>query len=61
MNYKSPELLYKHWLKQSEEDIKSVEILLQGGRYTWSAFICQQAIEKCLKSVYVKSKRQVPP
>jgi len=31
MNYKSPELLYKHWLKQSEEDIKSVEILLQGG------------------------------
>lgn len=58
---KNPELLVKHWLDQSKEDLKSAEALLEAHRYSWCAFICQQSLEKCLKAGYVKDKKAIPP
>lgn len=49
------------WLKQAREDLKTAEALLKSRRYTWCAFVCQQALEKCLKAGYVKVHRKIPP
>lgn len=49
------------WLWQAEEDLKTAKALLNSGRYTWCAFVCQQALEKCLKSGYVQRFRKIPP
>lgn len=49
------------WLSQASEDIKTAGTLLEASRYTWCAFICQQAIEKCLKAGYVKIHKKIPP
>lgn len=58
---KKTELQVKHWLKKAKEDLISAKIMLDGSRYTWAAFICQQALEKLLKAGYVKKKKEVPP
>jgi len=57
----NPELVYKYWLEMSKEDLISAEAMLKAHRYTWCAFICQQALEKCLKAGYVKREKTVPP
>lgn len=49
------------WLEKAREDLKTAKTLLKSSRYTWCAFICQQAIEKCLKAGYVKKIRKIPP
>lgn len=49
------------WLGQAQEDLKTAKALLEAARYTWCAFICQQAIEKCLKAGYVKLHKKIPP
>ncbi|OGC10343.1 hypothetical protein A3J90_03800 [candidate division WOR-1 bacterium RIFOXYC2_FULL_37_10] len=58
---KNPELVVRHWLEQSKEDLLSAKALLNAHRYTWCAFICQQTLEKCLKAIYVKEKKSIPP
>jgi len=57
----NPEIVVKEWLKRAEEDIKSAKVMLETNHYTWSAFICQQALEKCLKAGYVKKRNEIPP
>lgn len=49
------------WLWQAKEDLKTAKALLNSGRYTWCAFACQQALEKCLKSGYVQKFQKIPP
>lgn len=58
---KPEELLSEHWLDKSKEDLESARIMLEAHRYTWCAFICQQALEKCLKAGYVKKEKKIPP
>ena len=57
----SAELVVKYWLDISKEDLIAAEAMLKAHRYTWCAFICQQALEKCLKAGYVKMKKTIPP
>ncbi|MBI5873245.1 MAG: HEPN domain-containing protein [Candidatus Omnitrophica bacterium] len=49
------------WLEISAEDLQAAETMLAGGRYLYVIFMCQQAVEKMLKAVYVKNKKEVPP
>lgn len=56
-----PELRVRSWLEKHREDLKAAKAMLDARRYLWCAFICQQAIEKCLKAGYVKKYRQIPP
>ena len=49
------------WCDQADEDLKTAKALLNAGRYTWCAFICQQTLEKCLKAGYVKLHKKIPP
>lgn len=58
---KVPEKQIKYWLAHAQEDLISAKVMLDAGRYTWCAFICQQALEKLLKAGYVKKERRIPP
>ena len=57
----NPELAAKHWLRMSEEDMVTAKAMLKAHRYTWCAFVCQQAIEKYLKAGYVRKVKKIPP
>ncbi len=57
----NPEKVAKLWFDKSKEDLKSAKAMLEARRYSWCAFICQQAIEKYLKGAYVEKFNQVPP
>lgn len=57
----NPELSPKAWFDRSEEDLKAAKAMLEAHRYTWCAFICQQAVEKYLKAWYVKKFNEIPP
>lgn len=44
---------YHYWLDLAEYDLVTAEAMLQSGRYVHVAFMCQQALEKLVKGVYV--------
>ena len=44
---------YEHWLNLAEYDLDTASAMFESGRYVYVAFMCQQAIEKLAKGVYV--------
>lgn len=44
---------YKYWLMLSDYDLDTVQVLIDGKRWVYVAYICQQAIERQLKGMYV--------
>ena len=55
------EKIIKNWIALSEYDLKTAEAMLTARRYVYVAFMCQQAIEKILKAVYVQEQKKTPP
>ena len=51
----------QEWLETSEYDLETAEAMLKTERYLYVAFMCQQAIEKILKAIYVQGKNELPP
>ncbi|MFH1054862.1 MAG: HEPN domain-containing protein [Candidatus Altiarchaeota archaeon] len=49
------------WLKQGLYDLESAKILHEKGRYSNAAFLIQQAVEKCLKALYLFENRDLVP
>jgi len=50
----------QRWFKQAIEDLKTIDVLIQGQRYDVACFIAQQAVEKALKSyLYFKGEEFV--
>lgn len=49
------------WLNVAESDLETAEFCFGGKRYLWSLFMCQQAIEKALKSLYIDIYEEIPP
>lgn len=39
------------WLGQAQAELSAAEWLLEGDRYAWCCFTCQQAAEKALKAL----------
>ena len=44
---------YQYWLSYAQNDIDSAEVMLQSGRWFYTVFMCQQAIEKIVKGLYI--------
>jgi HEPN domain-containing protein len=44
----------KNWWEQAKNDFEKAEVLYQSGHYDGVAFYSQQAVEKALKSIYLK-------
>jgi len=50
-----------YWLDSSDEDFKTMNVLYDSKRYTWSLFIGHLMIEKLLKAYFVQNKEEYPP
>ncbi|MEK6794934.1 MAG: HEPN domain-containing protein [Spirochaetota bacterium] len=55
------ERIIQNWLRLAEYDLTTARSMLKEGRYLYVAFTCQQAVEKALKAIHVKNKKNTPP
>ena len=44
---------YQYWLTYAQNDMDSAEFMLQSGRWFYTLFMCQQALEKLVKGLYI--------
>jgi HEPN domain-containing protein len=44
---------YQYWLSSANNDMDSAEFMLKSGRWYYTVFMCQQAIEKLIKGLYL--------
>jgi HEPN domain-containing protein len=44
---------YEYWLDIAQYDLDTAETMLNGGRFLYVVFMCQQAVEKLVKGLYV--------
>ena len=44
---------YDYWLDIAQYDLETADTMLSGGRWLYVVFMCQQAIEKLVKGLYV--------
>ena len=44
---------FNYWLEYAEYDLQSAETMFSGGRWMYVIFMCQQAIEKLVKGLYL--------
>lgn len=49
----------ENWWKQAERDLISAENNMNSGDHYVSAFMSQQAVEKALKALYIKEKKEL--
>jgi len=51
----------QYWIDISEYDLQVAKSLLDKDHYLYVGFMCHQAVEKMLKSLYVKQTSSPPP
>lgn len=52
---------YGYWEDIAEYDLGTAEAMLLSGRYLYVVFMCQQAVEKLVKGLFVLHKGEEPP
>lgn len=52
---------YNYWEDIAIYDLETAEAMLISGRYLYVVFMCQQAIEKFVKGLFVLYKGEEPP
>jgi len=55
------EKIIQNWYELANYDLDSAEAMFKTGRYLYVAFLCQQALEKTLKGIFLKETSQTPP
>jgi len=50
-----------YWLMLSDYDLGTIDVLIQGERWVYVAFLCQQAVERQLKAMFVYYMDAEPP
>ena len=51
----------QEWLGIAHEDYDAADVMFRNHKYLYSAFMCQQALEKALKALYQHRFSEVPP
>jgi HEPN domain-containing protein len=44
---------FRYWLDHAQYDLDTAEVMYQGGRWLYVVFMCQQAVEKLCKGLYL--------
>lgn len=44
----------EHWLDIAEYDLETAVAMQNSARYLYTVFMCQQALEKLLKAIYIQ-------
>jgi HEPN domain-containing protein len=50
----TPEEKIEYWLDIAEYDMETAIAMQQSGRYLYTVFMCQQALEKLLKAIHIQ-------
>ncbi len=50
----------KFWLMSSKDNFDTASAMLKAGRYNFTMFMCQQAVEALLKAVFIVQKNERP-
>ena len=50
-----------YWLMLSDYDLGTIDVLISGERWVYVAFLCQQAVERQLKAMFVYYMDAEPP
>lgn len=51
---------YNYWEEYAQYDLDTATIMFDTGRYLYSVFMCQQAVEKIVKGIYVLYSGEEP-
>lgn len=51
----------EYWLDIADYDLETAKSMLTSGRYLYVVFMCQQAIEKVIKALYINILDAEPP
>jgi HEPN domain-containing protein len=52
---------YEFWEDIADYDLETAQSMLNTGRYLYVAFMCQQAVEKLVKGLFVLNSEEEPP
>jgi HEPN domain-containing protein len=52
---------HERWLDRANYDLETAEAMYSSARYIYVVFMCQQALEKCLKALLVYQGKEVLP
>ena len=53
--------IYQKWLDRVMYDLDTAKAMLQTGRLIYAVFMCQQALEKCLKALLAFQRKEIIP
>jgi len=51
---------YEEWVKYAEEDLEFAKYSFKIGKYRYTCYFSQQAVEKLLKAFLIKNKIKIP-
>jgi HEPN domain-containing protein len=51
----------EEWLRQSDYDLETAEVMYQSGRQIYAVFMCHLAVEKAIKGLLYERHREIPP
>ena len=51
----------KYWIDGAEHDLTAAEHLLESGDYLWCLFVGHLVLEKMLKAIYLRDRKEIPP
>ena len=57
----TPEEKIEHWLDIAEYDLETATAMQESGRYLYTVFMCQQALEKLLKAIHIRQTGKEAP
>lgn len=57
----TPEEKIEYWLDIAEYDLETAAAMQNSGRYLYTVFMCQQALEKLLKAIHIQQKGEEAP
>lgn len=57
----TPQEKVEHWLDIAHYDLDTAEAMQNSDRYLYTVFMCQQAVEKLLKAIYIQQNGQEAP
>jgi len=49
------------WVENAEYDLQTAEAMHNSGRYAYTAFMCQQTLEKIIKGIYLQNHKTESP
>lgn len=57
----TPDEKVDYWLDIAEYDLETAAAMQNSGRYLYTVFMCQQALEKLLKAIHIQQKGTEAP